>query len=346
MRASFVEFKDKIYIYAYASAAGRNEAEGPLGDCFDFVDPDDRFGEKTWELAEAALSRTVFDLCLGRAGIGQDDISFLFSGDLQNQCVASSIGLRGFGIPYLGLYGACSTFGEGIGCAATYLAASPDSKFAAVVTTSHNCASERQFRLPIEYGGQRSPTAQWTATAGGSAVLSRYPPDRERRRAGATHEVVVSGFLPGCIVDGGIADASNMGAAMAPAVIDTLTSYFEARGEKPSDYDAIITGDLGVEGSELLRELANLSGLDLCGRHFDCGKMIYDPARQDVHCGGSGCGCSASVMTAHFLPSMERGERGRVLFLATGALMNPAIIKQKQNIFGIAPLVCLESCGG
>lgn len=346
MRASFIEFKDKIYLSSYASVAGGNEGDGPLGGSFDLVDPSDRFGERTWELAEAAMSRTVLDLCLGRAGIGQDDVSFLFSGDLQNQCVASSVGLRRFGIPYVGLYGACSTFGEGIGCASAYLYAARAAEYAAVVTTSHYCASERQFRMPIEYGGQRSPTSQWTATAGGAVLLSMRPPEKDTRRSGARCAVTVGGFLPGAIVDGGISDASNMGAAMATAAADTLVSFFEMRGERAEDYDAIVTGDLGEEGSKLLSELMNLSGIELGGRHRDCGSLIFDRERQDVHCGGSGCGCSASVMAAHFFPMMERGELGRILFLATGALMNPGIIKQKQNICGIAPLVLLESDGG
>ena len=345
MRRGFIEFSD-VYVRAYSSVGGRSESEGPLGERFDLVSPDDRFGEKTWELAEAAMSRTLLDLCLGRAGVGQEEVSFLFSGDLQNQCVASSVGLRRFGISYLGLYGACSTFGEGLGCAATFLSASDSAEYAAVVTTSHYCASERQFRFPIEYGGQRAPTAQWTATAGGSVLLSRHPPLAEKRRAGATHSVRVRGFMPGAIVDGGISDAANMGAAMAPAAIDTLSAYLEMTGEHPSDYDAIVTGDLGSEGSRLLCELGNLSGLELSRVHRDCGMMIYDSKRQDVHCGGSGCGCSASVMGAHFLPMLERGEASRMLFLATGALMNPGILKQKQSICGIAPLVLLESVEG
>lgn len=346
MRESFIEFENEIYVFAYSSVGGGNEMAGPLGDRFDLTDRSDRFGESTWELAEAAMSRTLLDLCLGRAGVGQEEVSFLFSGDLQNQCVASSIGLRRFGVPYLGLYGACSTFGEGLGLASSLLCASGGSEYAAVVTTSHYCASERQFRLPIEYGGQRAPTAQWTATAGGSVLLSRHRPPPERMRAGASRCVRVRGFLPGAIVDGGITDAGNMGAAMAPAVADTLAEYFSLTGESPDGYSAIVTGDLGVEGSKLLSELTNLSGLDISRVHRDCGMMIYDPERQDVHCGGSGCGCSASVMAAHFLPMLERGELRRVLFLATGALMNPGIIKQKQSICGIAPLVWLESCEG
>ncbi len=321
-------------IISRASCVGYDEFRGPLGALFDFHDETDRFGAKTWEKAEGELGRIALTLALNRAGLPHTALDLLFAGDLQNQCVASSGGLSSFFIPYVGLYGACSTFAEGLMCAALALSGAPTLNRVGVVTTSHNCAAERQFRLPLEYGGQRPPTAQWTATAGGCVLL-------ERGESGICFPPV----MPGRMVDGGIRDAANMGAAMAPAAADTLLRYFEESGEDPTAYDAIVTGDLGREGSAILADLLTAKGLDLGGRHRDCGSMLYDPSYQDVHAGGSGCGCSAAVMTAHFIPQLERGEAKRILFMATGALMSPSSIQQGGSIIGIAPAVCLEVKG-
>lgn len=329
---SIIHLNTPVRIFGRASAVGLDEHRGPLGALFDYYDPTDRFGANTWEKAEGELGRTVLNLALNRAALGHEDIDLLFAGDLQNQCVASSGGLSSFGIPYIGLYGACSTFVEGILSASLALTAGEALTRVAVVTTSHNCAAERQFRLPLEYGGQRPPTAQWTATAGGAVLL-------DRGEGGVT----VRAALPGRMVDGGISDAANMGAAMAPAAVDTLLRYFAETGESADAYDAIITGDLGSEGSAIMEELLALRGLPLHGRHRDCGVMLYDLDRQDAHAGGSGCGCSASVTAAHFLPLLERGELRRVLLMATGALMSPSQIAQGGSIIGIAPLVVLEA---
>ena len=318
-------------IISRASCVGYDEFRGPLGALFDFHDESDRFGAKTWEKAEGELGRIALTLALNRVGLPHTALDLLFAGDLQNQCVASSGGLSSFFVPYVGLYGACSTFAEGLMCAALALSGTPTLNRVGVVTTSHNCAAERQFRLPLEYGGQRPPTAQWTATAGGCVLL-------ERGETG----VCISSVMPGRMVDGGIRDAGNMGAAMAPAAADTLLRYFGESGEDPSAYDAIVTGDLGREGSAILADLLTAKGLDLGGRHRDCGSMLYDPSYQDAHAGGSGCGCSAAVMTAHFIPLLERGETKRILFMATGALMSPSSIQQGGSIIGIAPAVCLE----
>ena len=320
-----------VRIFSRASAVGHDEYRGPLGALFDFHDETDRFGADTWEKAEGELGRTVLNLALGRAGIPHTSLDLLFAGDLQNQCVASSGGLATFGLPYLGLYGACSTFVEGLLCASLALNGTQDLSRVGVVTTSHNCAAERQFRLPLEYGGQRPPTAQWTATAGGCALLER-----------GEDGVCITAVMPGKMVDGGIRDAANMGAAMAPAVADTILRYFAESGDSPTDYDAIVTGDLGREGSAILSDLLAGKGVSLRDRHRDCGVMLYDPAYQDVHAGGSGCGCCASVTAAHFLPMLERGEIGRILLMATGALMSPSSIQQGGSIIGIAPLVVLE----
>ncbi len=344
-----LEIGEDIAVLATAAAVGREEAAGPLGELFDYHDPTDRFGAATWELAEGELARLSLNLACTRAGISHRALDILFAGDLQNQCVATSGGLSSFGVPYMGLYGACSTFVEGLIAASLALSAAPALRRAGVVATSHNCAAERQFRLPIEYGGQRTPTAQWTATAGGAVILVREdrPMTAEKGRTGASTRgkrprAAVTAVMPGRMVDAGIRDAANMGAAMAPAAADTILSYFTESGEDPREYDAVVTGDLGREGSAILDDILAAQGFSLAGRHRDCGVMLYDPARQDVHAGGSGCGCIASVSAAHFLPRLARGEDRRILLLATGALMSPASVEQGGSIIGIAPLVRLQ----
>ncbi len=329
-----LELKTPIRVIAQASCVGREEFLGPLGALFDYHDESDRFGAATWELAEGELGRIAMNLALKRARMPHTALDLLVAGDLQNQCVASSGGLSAFRAPYIGLYGACSTFVEGILCAALSMNAAQSLSVAGVVATSHNCAAERQFRLPIEYGGQRPPTAQWTATAGGAVLLGR-----------TGGEACVTAVMPGRMVDAGISDASNMGAAMAPAVADTLLRYFAESGDTPEDYDAIVTGDLAREGSVILSDLLAARRLSLAGRHRDCGVMLYDPVRQDVHAGGSGCGCIAAVASAFFLPRLANGEMHRILLLATGALMSPSSVQQGGSIIGIAPLVRLEYKG-
>ncbi len=330
-----VNFSSTIRILSHACAVGYEESRGPFSELFDFHDPTDRFGEKTWETAEEALSGVVLSLALKKAGFSHEKLDLLFAGDLQNQCVASSSGLSSFGIPYFGLYGACSTSAEGLFLGATALQCR-DLSFAAAVTTSHNAAAERQFRLPLEYGGQRTPTAQWTVTGGGAFLLTNRP-----EYAGA----IIRRGLPGIPCDAGITDAANMGAAMAPAAAKSIESYLRLTESVPEDYDAIVTGDLGREGSAILKELLSQAGIDMKERHMDCGCMIYDSESQkEAHAGGSGCGCSASMLSAYFLPLLERKEMRRILFSATGALMSPSNLLQGRSIIGIAPV--LEMTGG
>ena len=331
----FVNFQNPVFIFSHASAGGSEERRGPLGPSFDFCDDSDLFGAKTWELAEGELSRLTLSLALKKAEISHTEIDLLFAGDLQNQCVASVSAPTAFGIPYLGLYGACSTSAEGLYLASSLLDGASSLQRAAVVTTSHFCAAERQFRLPLEYGGQRPPTAQWTATAGGAFLLTN---DKNTDAS-----IQIKGGMAGVPIDGGISDASNMGAAMAPAAAHTILSYFDITGEKPESFDAIVTGDLGFEGSEILTYLLRENGLSLHDLHRDCGKILYDPKIQDVHSGASGCGCSASVLSAHFLPLLECGLYKRILFLATGALMSPSSLLQGGSIVGVSPLVVIES---
>ena len=320
-------FHTPVYLQSWASAVGKEEHKGPLGGLFDFHDPTDLFGEDTWEKAEGGLCRTVLNLLFTKAALTPDRVDALFGGDLQNQCVATATGVLPFAIPFLGLYGACSTCTEGILTAALTLHSIPSLSRTASVTTSHNCAAERQFRQPIEYGGQRPPTAQWTATAGGAFLLGREG------------NVRIEGGMIGRPIDGGINDAGNMGAAMAPAAADTVLRWFS---DVPHEnYDAVITGDLGAEGQKMLRLLLTERGLDLGEKLGDCGVMLYDLQGQDAHAGASGCGCSASVLAAYFLPKLAKGALRRVLFLSTGALMSPTSIQQGENILGIAHAISL-----
>ena len=317
-------------VAAAAAVGGYEERRGPYGEAFDFCAPDDRFGAKSFELAEAEMARMALFFALGKAGLAEGELDLLLSGDLQNQCVASSHGPGALGAPFLGLFGACSTMVEGLGIGALSLSGAPTLASVGVVTSSHNAAAERQFRTPLEYGAQRSPTAQWTATAAGAVILAR--------QGGMA---TLDAFLPGRVVDAGINDAANMGAAMAPAAADTLLSYFRESGETVEDFDVILTGDLGAEGSRLLLTLTAEKLPTLASRHKDAGCLLYDKTRQDVHAGGSGCGCIASMLSAVFLPAMQRRHYRRMLAIGTGALMNPSLLQQGGTIAGVAHLVRL-----
>lgn len=329
-----ITYLDKpIYFESFAAVGGYEEGRGPLGKCFDLIDEKDLFGMKTWERAEAEMSRVALNSALNKSGISPDDLNLLVAGDLQNQCVASSGGLFSFGIPFLGLYGACSTCTEGLLVLTAMLTSSKNYSRGASVTSSHNCAAERQFRTPIEYGGQRSPSAQWTATAAGAFVLSK-----------AKSNVKISAFMPGKVIDGYTKDQSNMGAAMALAAFDSVASFFEEND--PDEYDLIVTGDLGRIGSDilesLLREKIKSHGTKLASIHKDCGLLLYDREKQDVHSGASGCGCSASVLASHLLPKLKSGELQRILFLSTGALMSTSSVNQGDHILGVAPVIRIE----
>lgn len=328
MSKKLLQFQGRAAIVSAASVVGKYEAEGPLGDCFDLHDPTDKFGMKTWEKAESEMQRLAFNTALAKVSASERSIDALFAGDLLNQCVGSSYGLLDFDVPYFGLYGACSTAAEGLMLAAMSCAAGYFSTCAAV-TSSHYCSAERQYRTPIEYGAQRSPTAQWTVTGAGAFIV---------RNEGAIH---IAEALPGIVIEKGINDASNMGAAMAPAAADTILRYFRLSERRPEEFDRIVTGDLGFEGGSILCELLLAEGLDIRDRFEDCGMLIYDRARQDMHAGGSGCGCSAVTVASHFCPMLERGDYKRILFLGTGAMMSPASIQQGEAIPAIAHLVHL-----
>ena len=323
-----LRFGSKVGILSSASVVGSHEHEGPIGDVFDLHDSTDRFGKKTWEKAESEMQRLVFNVALSKAKLTEKDIGAIFAGDLLNQCAASSYGLLDYDIPYYGLYGACSTAAESMMLAAMSVSAGYFSKCAAV-TSSHYCSSERQFRTPVEYGAQRSPTAQWTVTGAGAFIVAEGG------------KVRIAEALPGIVVDKGINDASNMGAAMAPAALNTLVRYFECGECSPDDIDLIVTGDLGWEGGAILCDLLCAEGYDIKKKYNDCGMIIYNRDTQDMHSGGSGCGCSAVVMASYIIPKIERGELRNVLFLGTGAMMSPSSIQQGEVIPGVAHLVRL-----
>lgn len=324
-------------ICAAATVVGKKERQGPLGNRFDFYGDDDRFGQKTWEQAESEMQRMALSAAMGKAGWEIEDIDLLFAGDLLNQCVGSSYGLVSYDIPYLGLYGACSTSAEGL-LLSSAMVSGGMAKVAAAVTSSHNAAAERQFRSPIEYGGQRPPTGQWTVTGSGAFLVTA----RDVQASGAPMAYVTAG-MAGVVTDLGITDTNNMGAAMAPAAQSTLTRFFTASGSSPDDFDLIVTGDLGWEGGRILCDMMLADGIDITSRYNDCGRMIYSRNTQDTHSGGSGCGCAATVLGAYLLPKLASGEIRRMLFMATGAMMSPDSVKQGGSIPGISHLLLLES---
>ena len=318
-----------------ATVAGHKEKEGPLGHLFDMCDPSDRFGSKTWESAEGEMQRMALNLALAKGEMRVEDVGALFAGDLQNQCVGSAYGLLSFDIPYFGLYGACSTAAESL-MLASVMVTNGIYDCCAAVTSSHYCAAERQYRTPIEYGAQRTPTSQWTVTGAGAFLVSNADTDP------APSGVLIRRGMPGIVIEKGINDANNMGAAMAPAALDTLIRFFRATGERPESYDAIVTGDLGFEGGKILEELMEAEGYPMRDRYTDCGQLIYDREGQDVHGGGSGCGCSAIVLGAYLLPRLTSGEWERILFMPTGAMMSPDSLKQGQSIPAVAHLLEIE----
>ncbi len=316
-------------ILGWGNIGGKKEGEGPLGALFDHISNDSYFGETTWEKAESSMQRQALSVALDKAGQPASNLCALFGGDLMNQCIATSYAARSLNVPLFGVYGACSTMAESLALAAMTLDGG-FGDFSAAVASSHFCTAERQYRTPLEYGGQRTPTAQWTATAAGAVVLAKDGPGP-----------YVTHVTAGKVVDRGIKDANNMGAAMAPAAYDTISTHLSDTGRSPDFYDLIVTGDLGDLGARLLRELFARDNVEL-PRYNDCGLMLYDRKRQDVHCGGSGCGCSASVLTALLLNSVQRGELHHLLFCATGALHSPTALGQGESIPGICHAVAIS----
>ncbi|MBE6542944.1 MAG: stage V sporulation protein AD [Ruminococcaceae bacterium] len=331
MQKGIIKLHDPPSIHSWACVGGEKEWEGPLGKYFDHIDLSGRFSMDTWEQAENEAQRLSFNFALKKGDLSPDDIDALYAGDLINQCTGSAYGLLSFDIPFFGIYGACSTSAEALTLGAIGIDSGHFKKCGAVCS-SHFCSAERQFRYPLEYGNQRSPTSQWTVTAAASFILSK-----DGEGPYITH------VLPGIVRDGGINDANNMGAAMAPAAVETLSRYFASSGKKPSFFDGIFTGDLGYEGHSIVIDLMHRSGYTLFDNYYDCGMLIYDRKRQDMHAGGSGCGCSASVLCTHILPKLKSGQWKNVLYIATGAMMSPASVQQGLSIPGIAHAIHISS---
>lgn len=325
-------FDSKPAILASACVAGKKESEGPLGATFDYTSDDTTFGEKTWEKAESRMQKDTLGTVCNKAGITTDRIDLICAGDLLNQCIGTSFGVRDSAVPFLGLYGACSTMAEGLLIASMAV----DGQYAAhavAMTSSHFCSAERQYRMPLEYGGQRTPTAQWTVTGAGACMVGAPTGGTLPR---VTHATI------GKIVDCGVTDPSHMGGAMAPAAYETIKAFWEDTATKPSDYDLIVTGDLGSVGKSVVEDLFKSDGIELKQRYQDCGIMIFDDGSQDTHAGGSGCGCSAVVLCGHLLERMRAGVYKKLLFCGTGALMSPVSAMQGESIPGICHLVALE----
>ena len=316
-------------ITAWASVAGKKESEGPLATSFDITAKDTLFGQKTWEQAEKQMQKLALETLMKKASLSRQQLGMVFSGDLLNQCIGSSFTLRNTGIPHLGLYGACSTMAESLLLASMAVEGGFSNRVVAM-TSSHFASSERQYRFPLGYGGQRTPTSQWTVTGSGAALVCP-----EGSGPAITHCTI------GTITDLGIKDANNMGCAMAPAAWHTIRAHLEDLKLQPTDYDLIVTGDLGQIGKEMLMELARRDGVSLGGRLEDCGCLVFDNALQDVHSGGSGCGCSAIVLCGHYLNKLKTGKLKRILFCGTGALLSPTSTQQGLPIPGVCHAVAI-----
>lgn len=326
-----VRFAAPPTIAGFGCAVGKKEGQGPLGAWFDCVGEDDTFGQKSWEKAESAMQEIALHHALKRAGRLPGDLDYVLAGDLLNQCIATSYALRAKNVPFFGLYGACSTMAESLSLGAMLLDGG-FSRCVAALTSSHFCSAERQYRNPLEYGCQKPPTAQWTTTGSGAVILTREG-----------HGPYLTHVTTGKIVDKGITDANNMGAAMAPAAYDTLRAHFRDTGRKPDFYDRIVTGDLGSLGRDIVLDFFRQDGVDLSQRYADCGCLLFEPKTQDVHAGASGCGCSAVVLTGYLLGQMRDGACKNLLFCGTGALHSPTATMQGESIPGICHAVAITT---
>lgn len=327
-RQSFILSEPPV-IHCWASAAGKKESEGPLSHTFDIKCRDAYFGQRTWEQGEKQMQKIVLQKLIQKSGISLSELDVVFSGDLLNQCIGSSFTLRNMGIPHLGLYGACSTMAESLLMASMAVGGGFVEK-AVAMTSSHFASSERQYRFPLGYGGQRTPTAQWTVTGSGAALI-----------CAKGNGPKITACTIGTVTDLGIKDANNMGAAMAPAAYSTIRAHMEDLGKTPQDYDLIVTGDLGQLGKEMLLELSKRDGLSLGGKLTDCGTMVFDNTKQDVHSGGSGCGCSAITLCGYLLNQLQCNKLKSILFCGTGALLSPTSTQQGLPIPGVCHAVAI-----
>ncbi len=324
-----IAFDSPPTITSTACIVGPKEGEGPLSSYFDQYLEDEFWGEKSWEKAESKIIKETVNLAIAKSGIASSQIDYCFAGDLLNQCISSSFGLRETNIPFFGIFGACSTFVEGLSLAAILAESGIENILCAA--SSHFCSAEKQFRFPLELGNQRTPTSQWTVTGAGAAIISKLG-----------NGPFITNITPGKIVDMGIKDANNMGSAMAPAALDTLITHFKDTGRNPSYYDAIITGDLGHIGKSILIDLAKKEGYNIKSNYNDCGVLIFDQDKQDTHAGGSGCGCCGSVFSGYLYKQLQDKKLKKILLIATGALTNSTTSQQGESIPGIAHAVSIE----
>ncbi|MBU5481200.1 stage V sporulation protein AD [Blautia sp. MSJ-19] len=341
-----IAFSSPVYIQSCASVVGSKEGNGPLKDSFDMICDDPMFGEKTWEAAESTMQKEVATLAIGKAGLTPGDIRFVFAGDLLAQTIASSFGIAEMGIPFFGLYGACSTMGESLSLGAIAVSAGYGQHILCA-TSSHFATAEKEFRFPLGYGSQRPLSATWTVTGSGACILGAKPP-HPRNTVGSSplcHEegyAAVTGITTGRVIDFGFRDSLNMGGCMAPAACDTIRQHLQDFDLTADSYDAVITGDLGLVGQRILLDLLKQDQIDLASVHQDCGLLIYDNDSQDTHSGGSGCGCSASVLSALLLPKVASGIWKKILFVPTGAMLSKVSFNEGAPVAGIAHAIVLE----
>lgn len=325
-----IQFEKAPYIMEASSVVGKKESEGPLGKLFDRVEEDPMLGKDTWEEAESELQRIAAEGVLEKSGLTKADIRYILAGDLLEQMTATSFGLMDLEIPLFGLYGACSTMGEALSLGAMLISGGYGD-YIMTVASSHYAGAEKQFRFPLDYGNQRPLAASWTVTGSGAIILSNK---KGRAR--------ITGITTGKIVDFGVKDSMNMGACMAPAACDTIYQNFMDFNRQASDYDKIVTGDLGYIGHDILLDLMKEKGFDISQQHIDCGMLIFDQQTQDTHAGGSGCGCAAVTLCAHLLNQIEKGAWKRILYIPTGALLSKVSFNEGRSVPGIAHAVVIE----
>lgn len=340
-----IEFKEPVFLESCASIVGPKEGDGPLGSCFDTVCEDPMFGCDTWEAAESTMQKEAAQMAIGKAGLSPREIRMVFAGDLLAQTIASSFGIAGMGIPFYGLYGACSTMGESLSLGAMSIAGGY-AQHILCATSSHFASAEKEFRFPLGYGSQRPLSASWTVTGSAACVIGSAPPKEKYKQSLPLRKdkycAAITGITTGRLVDYGLKDSMNMGGCMAPAACDTIYQNLFDFGRNPSDYDAIFTGDLGSVGQKILFDLLSEKNIDIKKQHQDCGMLIFDADKQDTHAGGSGCGCAAVVLAGHILPGILSGKWKRILFVPTGALLSKVSFNEGDSVPGIAHGVVIE----
>lgn len=331
-----IKFENPPVIIGRASVVGQMEGDGPLSPYFDEIETDPTFGQDSWEKGESEMVRRTVNLAVSKSGLTINDIRYIFGGDLLGQLIGTTFGLKDFNIPVFGLYGACSTCGEALSLAAMTTAAGYAQNVIAV-TSSHFGGAEKQFRFPLEYGNQRPKSATWTVTGSGAFIVSGTSSNQPMK-----HYPRITSITTGKIVDYGVKDSMNMGACMAPAAADVIYQCFEDLGEKPSNFDKIITGDLGLIGQRILIKLLKDNNYDISDYHMDCGIEIFDNREQDTHSGGSGCGCAASTLASYILHNIDEGVWKKILFVPTGALLSTVSFNEGDSIPGIAHALIIE----